>query len=252
LIAYAGLPLGCAVISRPLNLVMAFPMALYVLHKYRDQLLGFLLATTPSLLAFICYNTTYFGSPFRTGFGGTVISPTTLTGQYLSWFGTPLLEGLAGVLVSPARGLFVYSPIFLFSLAGTVMVWKEQNHELLKYLSLASIALIIPISTLSNWGGGPCYGPRLLADSTPILCVLLSPALEQVQRWRWLKHLAGGLIFLSIVMHTIGFATDQRMDADATNFDLHPERVWLWEKSPPVTFGNRLLTEIWQQISDPF
>jgi hypothetical protein len=37
-IAWAGLALGWAVICRPLNLVMALPIALYVLHKHREHM----------------------------------------------------------------------------------------------------------------------------------------------------------------------------------------------------------------------
>jgi len=248
-VAWAGLPLGYAVICRPLNVVMALPIALYVLHKHRSQFFGFIVAGVPSLLLFLSYNAAYFGSPVRTGFGATVVTPASLVGQHLSWFRAPLLEGLAGVLFSPARGLFVYSPIFLYSVAGMALVWKERKETLLQYLSLAPILLLIPVSMLGYWWGGHGYGPRLLADSAPILCLLLYPVVERIQQpVRW-KYLLVGLAVLSIGMHGIGFAVDFSGDKDLIDFDAHPERVWSWRESPPVLFGAQLCAQIGHALS---
>jgi hypothetical protein len=251
-IALAGLPLGFAFICRPLNLVMTLPIALYVLHKHRGQFIGFMLAGVPPLLLFMSYNALHFGSPVQTGFGATVVSPASLVGRYLSWFKTPLREGLAGVLFSPARGLFIYSPIFLCSLAGMVLVWREPGRVLLKYLSMALLLLLIPVSTLGHWWGGHGYGPRLLADSTPILCLLLCPVFEQIQQRVWLKYLILGLVALSIGMHAIGFATTAYWDVDLIDFDKHPERVWSWRESPPILYGAQLCTQMWQKLSAMF
>ncbi len=239
--AYAGFPLGLAIISRPLNIFMAIPIVVYVIHKHRDQLLGFILAGVPSLLLFLSYNAIYYGSPFITGFGGVVVSPTSsFLKRYLLWFQTPLLEGLAGVLASPARGLFIYSPIFLFSLRGIVIAWREPGHLLLKYLSLAPLLLLIPVATLGMWTGGWCYGPRLLADATPFLCFLLYPSFERAERKPFVYYVIAGLAALSFFMHAIGVFSDYSFILDPDNtynhrFDpyLHPELVWSWTDSPP-------------------
>ncbi|MCC6139545.1 MAG: hypothetical protein IT389_02895 [Nitrospira sp.] len=248
-IAWAGLPLGYAVICRPLNVVMALPIALYVLHKHRAQFFGFIAAGVPSLLLFMSYNAAYFGSPLRTGFGATVVTPASLVGQHLSWLNTPVLEGVAGVLFSPSRGLFVYSPILLCSIAGMVLVWKKPGQVLLRYLSLSPILLLIPVSTLGHWWGGHGYGPRLLADSVPILCLLLYPVVERIQQSAPLKRLLIGLAAFSIGMHGIGFATDFSGDRELIDFDAYPERVWSWRESPPVLFGAQLCAQMGQALS---
>lgn len=248
-IALAGLPLGFAFICRPLNLVMALPIALYVLHKHRGQFIGFMLAGVPPLLLFMSYNALHFGSPVQTGFGSTVVSPASLVGRYLSWFKTPLREGLAGVLFSPARGLFIYSPIFLCSLAGMILVWREPGRVLLKYLSVAPFLLLVPVAMLGSWWGGHCYGPRLLADASPILCLMLYPVFEEFDQMKWLKPVAIGLAVLSIAMHTIGVAADITWDIDLIDFDKHPERVWSWRESPPVLYGTQFVMQVWQKLS---
>jgi len=240
--AYAGLALGSAVICRPLNILIALLVVAYIVHKHRDQLIGFLLATVPPVLLFMSYNHFYFGSPFTTGFSGEVISPSSLFGQHLSWFRTPILEGLAGVLGSPARGLFIHSPIFLFSCVSMVIVWREPGYLLLKYLSLAFPLLLLPIATLGSWWGGTCYGPRLLADITPILCLLLYPSFERFERKALLKYAIVGLSALSVFMHAIGvFSGYNAKYRDI--MEPHHELLWSWVDSPPVYLGKQILTK---------
>jgi len=250
--AWAGLPLGIAFICRPLNLVMALPIVLYVLHKRRSQFLGFMLAGVPPILLFASYNALHFGSPVQAGFGATVVTPGSLMGKHLSWFRTPLFEGLAGVLFSPARGLFIYSPVLVLSFVGIASVWRERKDPLLMYLSTAPVLLLIPVATLVAWWGGHGYGPRLLSDSVPILCILLVPAFEQFRQQRWLMRVAVSLAALSIGMHAVGYATTSNWDSPLIDFDKYPERVWYWVESPPVILGTQLCAQMWQVLSTHF
>ncbi|SPP63643.1 glycosyltransferase family 39 protein [Nitrospira lenta] len=251
-VAWAGLALGWAVICRPVNLLMALPIALYVLHKHRGQCIGFLLAGVPPLLLFLWYNDAYFGSPVQTGFGATVVTPASLVGRHLSWFSTPFFEGLVGVLFSPARGLFIYSPIFLCSLAGMVVAWREPGQVFLRYLSVAPLLLVIPVATLGSWWGGHGYGPRLLADSAPVLCYLMVPIFDRIGQRAWMKYMVVGLAGFSIGMHAIGFAYSGDWGSKVLDFDTHPERVWCWRESPPVLFGTQLLEQVWQTVAMRF
>ena len=52
-----------------------------------------------------------------------------ITGGYGNAFGAPFWPGLAGLLVSPARGLFVYTPVALFSLLGAA-IWLTKPQAL--------------------------------------------------------------------------------------------------------------------------
>jgi hypothetical protein len=64
-----------------------------------------------------------------------------------------------------------------------VMVWRNSKLVLLKYLSLAPLMTILLTSKWINWWGGS-YGPRLLADITPFLCLYLYPPLSGHNRDR--------------------------------------------------------------------
>lgn len=237
--AYAGFAMGSAVICRPVNILITPLIGIYILHKRRDQIIGFLLAASPPFLLFMAYNLRYFGSPFTTGFAGTVISLYSFLKAPSAVLSTPLLEGLTGILASPGRGLLIYSPIFLFSFVGMAMVWKEPGHILLKYLSFAPLPLILLTGKWMNWWGGGSYGPRMLADITPILCLYLYPPLERFEAKAFLKYVFAGLSALSIGLHMLGAFSDGSWNA--LDPDRHPERLWSWAGSPPVYYVRKAL-----------
>ncbi|MBI4382094.1 MAG: glycosyltransferase family 39 protein [candidate division NC10 bacterium] len=246
--AYAGFALASAVICRPTNVLIALPIGAYIFHKRRDQLIGFLLATVPPLCFFIAYNNHYFGSPFTTGFASNVLSPSSIWHGSSGHFSTPLLEGVLGVLASPGRGLLIYSPILLFSFVGMAMVWRKPDQVLLKYLSLAPFPIILLTGKWVNWWGSRSYGPRLLADITPILCLYLYLPFERAGARALLRYGLAGLSALSISLHALGAFSDGSWNANP-GIDLNPARLWSWADSPPVYYGRRVPTSVRQVLA---
>ena len=250
--AYSGFALSCMVISRPMNLIIALPLVVYIVHKHRDQLVGFLLASVPPFLLLIAYNTFYFGSPFSTGIGSTAIgTPSSIISTNWSLFNTPLLAGVAGVLLSPSRGLLVYSPVFVFSVVGMIVAWREPKYLYLRYLSCVPLLLLIIVSKWRGWWGGDCYGPRLLADVTPILCFLLYPAVEYCEGRKAVKYVLIALTVLSMGMHAIGAGIDTSEKSWTEHYEIgrHPERLWSWGDSPPMYYGEQLLGKAKKALS---
>jgi hypothetical protein len=246
--AFAGFALAGAILCRPANVLIFPPVGGYILHKRHSQLAGFLLASLPPLLLFLAYNTRYFGSPLSVGFASRVVTPSWLWGAFSKYFSVPLHEGLMGVLASPSRGLFIYSPILLFAVVGIVMVWRESDHVLLKYLGLASLAPILLVAKWVMWWGGGCYGPRLLADITPILCLYLYPPFERATGRIFLKYSLVGLSALSIGLHALGTFGDGSWDG-RPNIDMQHERLWSWVDSPPVYYGRQMFAELRKMTS---
>ena len=240
--AYAGLALGSAIICRPSNAIMAIPIAAYVLLRRRHQFVGFCLAAFPPFLGFITYNMLYNGSAVSTGFAVGIIDPSRLRNIGAHLFKTPLHEGLAGVLFSPSRGLFIYSPILLLAFVGMVMVWRNSKLVLLKFLSLAPLLTILLAAKWINWWGGGSYGPRLLADITPFLCLYLYPPFERAQSRPLLKSVVACFVALSIGLHALGVFAGG--DWNGHPFvDRHPERLWSWSDSPPMYYGKNVIMD---------
>jgi hypothetical protein len=242
--AYAGLALGSAIICRPSNAIMAIPIAAYVLLRHRERFIGFCLAALPPFLGFVAYNMVYNGSPLSIGFASGIIDPRSIGA---SMFKTPLHEGLAGVLISPGRGLFVYSPIFLVSIVGITMIWRQPQQVLLKCLSFAAVTIILLTAKWVMWWGGGSYGPRLFADITPILCLYLYQPFERARSRWFLKGVIAGLVILSISLHALRVFGDGDWNG-YPNVDRHPERLWSWVDSPPVYYAKPLVMDAFAKL----
>jgi len=101
----------------------------------------------------LSYNDHVFKNPLQ--FGQTKISKRVAqykTGNTDVWK-TPLWKGLSGLLLSPSRGLFIYSPFFLFALWGLIVVWRGKD-RLLQCFSFAGFFLILTASKWFDWWGG--------------------------------------------------------------------------------------------------
>ncbi len=116
-------------------------------------------------------------------------------------FGDPL-RGLVGVLLDPRHGLFVFAPVVALAVLGlprrnplfgaltnpVVVAWLV----FLLYLGLTSC--------WSVWGGGSCYGPRLMI---PAIAALAIPLAEAWQRHRNRALFRSSLAILLVTGFTI-------------------------------------------------
>ena len=221
---YAGFPLAFAVLCRPTNILIVLPLVIYILHRYRDKFLKFVLSSLPCLGFFLIYNYFYFGSPFQLGYGGEN-----------SFWTTPFWEGFVGIMASPSRGLLVYSPVLIFSFGGMFLTWRRpdpresSSNLLLRYLSLGPILIILLYSKWFMWWGGHSFGPRLLTDITPFLALFLYPVYKKTG-----KPLK--MIFLVLLLFSVSFQAAGAFLYNGSwntnpDIDTHRERLWSWRES---------------------
>jgi hypothetical protein len=212
-IALSAIPLGFAVFNRPSNLLIVAPLALFVLWRHRRAFLPFaLLAAIPaSLLAW--YSLHYWGS-------------VTNLGQYSAgeWFTGSLGSGLAGLLVSPSRGLFVFTPLFLFSAAFLSIVLRHPRRDpLLAALGLGVVATLLLYAKWYSWWGGTCFGYRLLTECVPALTILLAVGWERTfSRSIVARTVVAAFAAFSLYTHLLG-AFYYPCGFDVVD---HPERLW--------------------------
>ena len=214
---FAGFPAALAVVCRPTDALLVIPMGLYVLFHHTKKIPGFLLFTLPPILFQILYNNYYFDNPFHTQWH---------LNQEGFW-STPFFEGLSGILFSPARGLFIYSPILAFSFVGIIFCWTKPGFALLRYLSIGVVANLLLYSKFFMWWGGSTYGPRLLADLLPILCLFLYPINNFL-----MKGIPKIVFFLltafSITAHAIGVYADDPYFNSNLHINSQSNAAWLW------------------------
>jgi len=157
---------------------------------------------------------------------------------------------LANILFSPSRGLFIYSPVLIFGIIGIILCWTKSGTLLLRYLSVGVIANILLYSKFFCWWAGYTYGPRLLADITPILCLFLVET-----KFLFTKSLFK-IAFLilaafSITAHAIGsYADHMRWNVDF-EINAHPEAGWYWTDNqlvnPPKRWWNSIKIQTLKQ-----
>jgi hypothetical protein len=122
-------------------------------------------------------------------------------GHWYSYFplGAPrntmtFAEGLAVTFFSPLRGLFVFTPLFLISLAG---IWFGLRRRFPMTGCLAAILLLHSLVVMTIWPGH-CYGPRYFADMTHVFLFLLIPAILGWQEQRGARRTACAAAFLTL------------------------------------------------------
>jgi hypothetical protein len=188
----AGFPLAFAVVCRPTDVALALPFAIYVLVRHPREFLPFAIAGFAPMLFQIGYNVVYWHDPFwvQFPFGDR------------RWRGAPT-QVLAGLLFSPSRGLFVYSPVLLFSLCGIVRSLRPGGDPLVRAIGASVVLLLALMSKWSVWWGGACYGPRMLADVTPLLAVATAPCADLL-RSRPGRFLFAVTLAWSVTAHGLG------------------------------------------------
>jgi hypothetical protein len=215
----SGFFLGMAVWTRPANIVFAAPIALYLLLHERRRIWAFLaLAAIPALLM-AWYSHAYWGTITALGQGHR---PGAQHGIHHTGFQTPLLTGLSGVLLSPARGLFIFTPVFLFSFGFLLWVFiaplrrllavgwaysptastsppTTPNQRVYPYLAIAALADIILFARWNVWWGGHSFGYRMLIETAPILIIFLMEAWQRLLH----KHLPLNLLFCLLVLTSV-------------------------------------------------
>jgi hypothetical protein len=143
-------------------------------------------------------------------------------------------EALLGQSFSPNRGLFVFTPLFLFSAYGAYLAFKVRD----RFLSFAALALVpyfLATATFGHWWGGFSYGPRLFTDVVPLLVTLLVLPVKRVDLSLKKSRLYSALFLVALAF---SFFVGQRAlfdpgphqwNADPVSVDRRPERVWDWK-----------------------
>ncbi len=173
-IALSGFAFAMASWCRYTNVVFPIGVLLFMAFRHRQKFIWFLSGLTLPFLALALDNIAHTGVPWSTGYR-----------MEESDFSTPIREGLFGILFSPSRGLFTYSPFMFFSFYGFFTAWREKNQELLRLLSFSTLALILITAKWHSYGGGTCFGPRLLADLDPVLVFACVPVVFILNRRKW-------------------------------------------------------------------
>jgi hypothetical protein len=152
------------------------------------------------------------------------------------------VESLAGYLISPGRSFFLYSPVLIFSLYGSLILWRRGEKKTVIVVWMALILLAINYSVYGAiWWGGNGWGPRYLLPIVPMFFLISVPAILKV----WERGLFGkiSLIVVSLISiavqvlgTTVSFYRHYGYLTQHSRIVGH-EGIWLWDWSPiPIHF----------------
>jgi len=218
-IPYSGFLLGFAVFNRPTNILIALPLTVYVFFQHRKSFIKYiLLASIPAFLLF-SYSYIYLNSIIFLG-----------QGQGLAAFDGNLIRGFFGLLISPARGLLIFSPIFIFSFIyfPKILFSKHENDILHKYLMISVVLLILFYSKWKCWWGGWSFGYRLLIEVIPMLIIILAVYWEKsISKNIYLKTIFIIFLIISVYFHFLGaYYYPSGFNEIPDSIDSHIERLW--------------------------
>jgi hypothetical protein len=161
--ALAGLLLALGFCVRPSNAISAVALAVYVAVHQRRHLAAFVLGAAPVAVLFFSYQ---------------ALVQHSLIPLYVyvaaQQNNISFAAALALSFLSPSRGVFVFTPVFLVSVAGIWLGWRRRwCFPMLPYLIAIVIFHTLLVTTI--WPGH-CFGPRYFADITHLLILFLIPA----------------------------------------------------------------------------
>jgi hypothetical protein len=219
----AGLAAALSAGVRPTNVVfVAACCAVLLVARRWKALASYLLFGAVVGAAVAAHNLAVFGR---------------LSGGYGIDLSGNLLEGLAGLLFSPSRGLFVYSPVFLFLLPAACL-WLRRGAArgagVIAIAALFSVAHVLVHAAWPVWWAGDCYGPRFLSEALPCLTLLLILALEWLEQSRPARAAFVALVAFSVFAQFVGAFSYPAGDWHATPEPVsrRPERFWDWKDNP--------------------
>jgi len=224
---YIGVPLSIAYIIRPTNAIALVLFSLYVLYCNKDnyqRIVKYCILTILPLLLFAALNLSIYHA----------FLPPYFFAERITHISPLFFEALIGNIISPARGLLIFSPIFLLSIYGIYLKIKTKTFVTLDLIIIATIfSHWMVISMYPHWWAGHSYGPRFFLDVNPFLLYFMIPVFSKISTSK--SSLKYGMISVLILLlgvsffiHLKGAVTYGVWDWNGMplNVDENPWRIW--------------------------
>jgi len=226
-IRLVSLPLMFSYVVRPTNSISILILTIFIFIRYRKHFLSYCLWSMLVVIPFFMYNFHIYNS---------LLSPYYLPNNQLGELNSQLFEALAGTLFSPSRGLFIFSPVLLFSIYGIVLKSKNKQIDSLDYSLIVIIFFHWIISSSHpHWWGGHSYGPRYFSEMIPYFIYFLVPTFVTIPKLTGMKKFGVVLILvssitMSFLVHYRGATSEEvyAWNAGPVNIDVDPLRAWDW------------------------
>jgi hypothetical protein len=260
LLIVAGIFCGLLPGIRPTSAAFSGAMLAYSILTYRKQAIFFVLGNA-SVLLNVLWNMYFFGGKVEDSVVGGYSALFQNNSSSYEFTFDAFKEAFLGLLVSPSRGLFVFSPILLFSFPGIYQALRKgrshPDERLLILLTLACFVIFIHYC-FYPWWGAVTYGSRYLVDTLPVLCYLIAYFVADIltRIWAKRKRFAIGLLtffFISLTFSTftqvVGAFSDPHVWDESPYFST--SRLWSWQDSQIERHAKNLWLKLDNPIAKP-
>lgn len=223
--AVAAFSASCAlaVAIRPNDVLIVGPLALVVLRRHPRAWIELAVPALVGAAALLAYNELVFGT-VSGGYG--VAAPMTFD----------FASAIPGLLLSPGRGLVVYFPVTLVLVLLLVLEPRAFASDLALALLTGIVATLLLTGAWPNWWGGYSYGPRLLAETQPLIVLLVVlgiDAIDSPPRRRAFTLAMWILLPLQAAIQAVGtYGPPGKVpaaiawNAAPVSVDVAPQRLW--------------------------
>ncbi len=97
------------------------------------------------------------------------------------YFNQGIVNGLLGIILDQGHGLFAWSPVYILSITGLILLIRERR-DLGLWLLIVISALYLPGASFIHWWGGFAPPPRFMVAVAPLLGGAIAYALTRVPR----------------------------------------------------------------------
>ena len=220
-----GAILGFAYLIRPTNSLSVVLFGLYFLVNRRRQIWVYLVGVAAILVPYVISNWLTYQNPFP-----------PYSYQLFERLATPSIvaEALVGTLLSPGRGLFIFTPLFLFAGFGVYLTARKGSlspRTIDIYLVAIVVLHWIVTCMFEDWGGAWSIGPRYFVDVIPFLTYFLMPILASwTARGPAVKAaFAVAIVFSALVQAHCATSIDPWMwNGKPEALVQAPQRKWDW------------------------
>jgi len=144
-----------------------------LIPRYRERVWRVVAGGVGPLLVFVGYHWALFGSPFT--LASSYSPQEMITERYVGGlFGIPRLAAFWSLTFSLARGLFVFMPVLIASVAGVAYLRGHPRAGLGWLAVFNVVAALLSNMSFNAWQGGVSAGPRYLITSLPFYVVLMA------------------------------------------------------------------------------
>ncbi|NVO20411.1 MAG: hypothetical protein HXX13_11960 [Bacteroidetes bacterium] len=129
---------------------------------------------------------------------------------------------ISDVLFSYRKGLFIYTPLTLLSLAGLILLWKDNKYGF-TMSAIFLLAFTYMVSSWHMWFYGGSFSQRVFIDILALFSILLAMSLQKLPKG-WIRKCYISLVVVLILF--CQFQTYQYRHMVIHWSDMTKERYW--------------------------